>query len=107
MEKERKKAEKQAKFDQKKAAAAKSVPAGPSKNKEKKAAAASDKVVLPPYVEDTKPGDKKSKPMLLHLFASLNLLFSHKAFRRSSVQCIQSHCGRISLVLMVGEGEIF
>lgn len=63
VERERKKAEKQAKFDQKKAAsAAKTGTTGPSKTKEKKAAlAAEKKPELPPYVEETKPGDKKSK----------------------------------------------
>jgi hypothetical protein len=63
VEKERKKAEKQAKFDQKKAKAATAAPAATSKTKEKKAKADKDaeKEVLPPYVEETPFGEKKSK----------------------------------------------
>ena len=61
MEKERKKAEKQAKFDQKKAKVATVAPAT-SKNKEKKAKAEKKAVeeLLPAYVEDTPAGEKKS-----------------------------------------------
>ena len=82
MERERKKAEKQAKFDQKKAAtAAKAGPAGPSKTKEKKAAAAAEKKpALPPYVEETKPGDKKSKAIQLSVCADSNSIYSPKIF---------------------------
>jgi valyl-tRNA synthetase len=62
VERERKKAEKQAKFDAKKKQAA-SAPAQPaiSKNKEKKAKAAEKAVeeVLPEYVEETPFGEKK------------------------------------------------
>lgn len=64
MERERKKAEKQAKFDQKKSkvAAAATIPLS-SKNKEKKAKAAekAEEEVLPKYVEDTPQGEKKRK----------------------------------------------
>lgn len=63
MEKERKKAEKQAKFDQKKRAQAANASTAPavSKNKEKKAKAEkkTEEEVLPPYVEDTPAGEKK------------------------------------------------
>lgn len=61
MEKERKKAEKQAKFDQKKAKVAAVVPTT-SKGKEKKAKAAEKAVeeVLPAYIEETPVGEKKS-----------------------------------------------
>ena len=65
MEKERKKAEKQAKFDQKKAKAAHAAQAGAgpvsSKAKEKNAKAdkKAEENVLPPYVEDTPVGEKK------------------------------------------------
>lgn len=60
LERERKKAEKQAKFDQKKAKVA---PAATSKNKEKKAKAAekAEEDILPAYVEDTPFGEKKSE----------------------------------------------
>ncbi|KAH8744126.1 hypothetical protein F5882DRAFT_471902 [Hyaloscypha sp. PMI_1271] len=60
-ERGRKKAEKQAKFDQKKAKATAAVPTL-SANKEKKKAKAeskAEKKALPPYVEDTPAGDKK------------------------------------------------
>ena len=62
MEKERKKAEKQAKFDQKKAKVAAVAPAATSKSKEKKAKAEKKAVeeLLPAYVEDTPAGEKKS-----------------------------------------------
>lgn len=62
MERERKKAEKQAKFDQKKAAQAVATPAATSKSKEKKAKAEkkAEEEVLPPYVEETPAGEKKS-----------------------------------------------
>lgn len=61
MEKERKKAEKQAKFDQKKAAAAKATPAAGAadKAKEKKAKAKAEEPALPPYENDTPAGEKK------------------------------------------------
>ncbi|KAH8815082.1 valyl-tRNA synthetase [Xylogone sp. PMI_703] len=62
LERERKKAEKQAKFEQKKAKAANTAASGvPSKNKEKKAKAEkkAEEEALPPYVEDTPPGEKK------------------------------------------------
>ncbi|KAL8297487.1 hypothetical protein RB597_006538 [Gaeumannomyces tritici] len=60
LEKERKKAEKQAKFDQKKAAAAKatSAPGAADKAKEK-AKAKAEEPALPPYENDTPPGEKK------------------------------------------------
>jgi valyl-tRNA synthetase len=64
VEKERKKAEKQAKFDQKKAkvATAATVPLS-SKSKEKKAKAAekAEEEVLPEYKEITPAGEKKSE----------------------------------------------
>lgn len=63
VEKERKKAEKQAKFDQKKQAQkASAASAVPSKNKEKKAKAEKKAAeeILPKYVEDTPEGEKKS-----------------------------------------------
>lgn len=62
MERERKKAEKQAKFDQKKAKTANATPATSSKTKEKKAKAEkkAEEDALPEYVEDTPPGQKKS-----------------------------------------------
>ncbi len=60
VEKERKKAEKQAKFDQKKAKATTAAPAGTSKTKEKKTALKkADDDILPEYVEDTPLGEKK------------------------------------------------
>ena len=61
MERERKKAEKQAKFDQKNARKATAVPAASSKSKEKKAKAEkkAEEEALPPYVEDTPFGEKK------------------------------------------------
>ncbi|CAJ2501037.1 Uu.00g038900.m01.CDS01 [Anthostomella pinea] len=58
LEKERKKAEKLAKFQQKAAKAAQAAPAAASKAKEKKAKAPKEEP-LPPYVEDTPPGEKK------------------------------------------------
>ena len=63
MEKERKQAEKQAKFDQKKAKSAAVTPAGSSKSKDKKAVAQKKAVdeVLPEFVEDTPSGEKKSE----------------------------------------------
>ena len=62
VERERKKAEKQAKFDQKKKAAATAAPAETSKNKEKKAKAEkkAEEEVLPAYVEETPAGERKS-----------------------------------------------
>jgi valyl-tRNA synthetase len=62
VEKERKKAEKQAKFDQKNQKKATAAPAESSKNKEKKAKAEkkAEEELLPPYVEETPAGDKKS-----------------------------------------------
>ena len=65
LEKERKKAEKQAKFEQKKAAqaqaaAAAAAAASADKTKEKKEKDKKAGVeVLPPFVEDTPPGEKK------------------------------------------------
>lgn len=65
VERERKKAEKQAKFDQKKAKATAATPLSSSKNKEKKAKAEkkAEEDVLPPYVEETPFGEKKSLSM--------------------------------------------
>lgn len=65
MERERKKAEKQAKFDQKNQKKAAASPAESSKNKEKKAKAEkkAEEDLLPPYVEDTPAGEKKSAPL--------------------------------------------
>lgn len=62
MEKERKKAEKQAKFDAKNKKQASTTSTAPSKSKEKKAQAEkkAEKEVLPPYQDDTPPGQKKS-----------------------------------------------
>ena len=62
VEKERKKAEKQAKFDQKNQKKAAAAPAESSKSKEKKAKAAkqAEEELLPAYVEDTPAGEKKS-----------------------------------------------
>ncbi len=62
VERERKKAEKQAKFDQKKASQANATPAATSKSKEKKAKAEkkAEEEVLPPYIEETPTGEKKS-----------------------------------------------
>ena len=62
VERERKKAEKQAKFDQKKAKEAKATPALTSKSKEKKAKAEkkAEEDILPEYVEETPFGAKKS-----------------------------------------------
>lgn len=68
VERERKKAEKQAKFDQKKQAQkASAASAAPSKNKEKKAKAEKKAAeeVLPKYVEDTPEGEKKSMSIRL------------------------------------------
>jgi valyl-tRNA synthetase len=63
VERERKKAEKQAKFDQKNAKKANAAPAASSKSKEKKAAAEkkAEAEILPPYVEETPAGQKKSE----------------------------------------------
>lgn len=64
VERDRKKAEKQAKFEQKKAKVASTASAPPSsKNKEKKAKVAekAEEEVLPEYIEDTLPGEKKGK----------------------------------------------
>lgn len=58
VEKERKKAEKMKKFQEKQATKP-AVPA-PSKTKEKKAKADSKDEPLPEYVEETPPGEKKS-----------------------------------------------
>jgi valyl-tRNA synthetase len=62
VERERKKAEKQAKFDQKKAKVANAAPPAISKSKEKKAIAdkKAEEGILPPYVETTPEGEKKS-----------------------------------------------
>lgn len=62
MERERKKAEKQAKFDQKNQKKAAAAPVESSKTKEKKAKAEkkAEEELLPPYVEDTPAGEKKS-----------------------------------------------
>jgi valyl-tRNA synthetase len=62
VERERKKAEKQAKFDQKKAKVANAPPAATSKSKEKKAKAEkkAEEDTLPQYVEETPFGEKKS-----------------------------------------------
>lgn len=63
VERERKKAEKQAKFDQKKAkatsAASASVPTSKSKEKKAKAEKKAVEDALPPYKEDTPAGEKK------------------------------------------------
>lgn len=64
VEKERKQAEKNAKFAAKKAKAAETASATPatSKTKEKKSKQeASKEESLPDYVEETPPGEKKSK----------------------------------------------
>jgi valyl-tRNA synthetase len=63
VERERKKAEKQAKFDQKNQKKAAAAPAESSKNKEKKAKAEkkAEEDILPPYVENTPAGEKKSQ----------------------------------------------
>jgi valyl-tRNA synthetase len=63
VERERKKAEKQAKFNEKKAKQANTAPPTSSKSKEKKAAAEkkAEAEVLPPYVEETPAGQKKGK----------------------------------------------
>jgi valyl-tRNA synthetase len=62
VERERKKAEKQAKFDQKKTKEANTAPAATSKSKEKKAKAEkkAEAEVVPQYVEETPAGEKKS-----------------------------------------------
>ncbi|KAI1083311.1 tRNA synthetases class I-domain-containing protein [Whalleya microplaca] len=60
LERERKKAEKAAKFEQKKAKAAQAAPAATGKLKEKKAKAPkAEEEALAPYVEDTPLGEKK------------------------------------------------
>lgn len=86
MERERKKAEKQAKFDQKKAKA-KAPVLTLSAAKEKKANTESkaEKNALPPYVEATPAGSKKSM-WNLHLnrqlsFRFTNRMFSHQILR--------------------------
>lgn len=94
MERERKKAEKQAKFNQKKQKTATAATAEPSKSKEKKAAKAEKKAeeeLLPPYVEDTPAGEKKSSYLLLHrkFIWRANLLLSNKILRRPPVQGLQ------------------
>jgi valyl-tRNA synthetase len=69
VERERKKAEKQAKFEQKKAKVASTASAPPSsKNKEKKAKAAekAEDEALPEYVENTPPGEKKGMFYMRH-----------------------------------------
>ena len=58
VEKERKKAEKMKKFQEKQAT--KPAALVPSKTKEKKAKADSKEEPLPEYVEETPPGEKKS-----------------------------------------------
>lgn len=70
MERERKKAEKQAKFDQKNQKKATASPAESSKNKEKKAKAEkkAEEDLLPPYVEDTPAGDKKSASLPIQIY---------------------------------------
>ena len=80
MERERKKAEKQAKFDQKKAKAKAKVPVlTPSAIKEKKANTESkaEKNALPPYVEATPAGSKKSM-WNLHLNRQLSFRFTNR-----------------------------
>lgn len=64
MERERKKAEKQAKFDQKKAKVANAAPGTTSKTKEKKANAEkkAEAAVLEKYEEATPAGEKKGGP---------------------------------------------
>lgn len=64
VEKERKKAEKQKKFDEKRAKTSNAAAtAAPSKTKEKKAKQSEEKEApLPKYVEETPPGQKKSRP---------------------------------------------
>lgn len=93
MEKERKKAEKQAKFDQKKQKTATAATAESSKNKEKKAKAEkkAEEELLPPYVEDTPAGEKKSSYLPLHrkFIWRANLLVSNKILRRPPVQGLQ------------------
>lgn len=66
VEKERKKAEKQKKFDEKKAKTSNATAtAAPSKTKEKKAKQGAEKEApLPEYVEETPPGQKKSTSQL-------------------------------------------
>lgn len=63
VEKERKKAEKQKKFDEKKAKTSNAAAtAALSKTKEKKAKQSEEKEApLPKYVEETPPGEKKSR----------------------------------------------
>jgi valyl-tRNA synthetase len=74
VEKERKKAEKDAKFKEKMAKQANATPAASSKSKEKKAAAEkkAETEVLPPYVEETPPGQKKSEYILERLQAQFS-----------------------------------
>jgi valyl-tRNA synthetase len=59
LERERKKAEKQAMFDKKKAAQAEAATTAAKKTKEKEKAKKAEAEVLPPYVEDTPEGEKK------------------------------------------------
>ncbi|KAH8895619.1 hypothetical protein GQ53DRAFT_804402 [Thozetella sp. PMI_491] len=60
LEKERKKAEKLAKFDRKKAAQAQAVADNATKSKEKKEKEKKAVVeIMPPFIEDTLPGEKK------------------------------------------------
>jgi hypothetical protein len=86
VERERKKAEKQAKFDQKKAKAIATV-LTLSANKEKKANAESkaEKNALPPYVEDTPAGNKKSM-WNLHLNRQLSFRFADRIFSHQIVR---------------------
>jgi valyl-tRNA synthetase len=86
VERERKKAEKQAKFDQKNAKKATATPAASSKNKEKKAKAEkkAEDDILPPYVEETPVGEKKSMSHSYPIFDpvdGINLVSSNKIFR--------------------------
>ena len=82
MEKERKKAEKQAKFDQKKAKVATVAPTT-SRSKEKKAKAEKKAVedVLPAYVEDTPAGEKKSTNCTPNEFAAPLIINSYQIIR--------------------------
>ena len=78
MKREQKKAEKQAKFNQKKGTATSTAPTL-STNMEKKVKAEKD--VLPLYIEDTPAGDKKS---------IWNLHLNHQLFFRFP-DCVSSH----------------
>jgi hypothetical protein len=80
--------EKQAKFDQKNAKKATMAPAATSKSKEKKAMAEkkTEDAALPPYVEDTPAGEKKSSHTHSScIYNSANVTSSHKALRGSSI----------------------